>query len=247
LKPTRVIIADNSRDLTMLLKETLEETGEYSVTAVHNGEQAYAMITEQSPDVLITEVILPGLDGISLLRKLKDEGLMPRTILFSAFWTESISRTARLLGVGNCLEKPCRVEVLLRMVGELCEPSDSLGAPDPIVRQTLTAFGIPSHLVGYNYLAEGLSRILHDRSCLQGITKSLYRDLGKACGASAPAVERAMRNAVAKGWERLTAEERRRRFGSVFDSYDKAPGNQMFLAAMAEYIELSSCGIAMTK
>lgn len=240
LETINVLIADHSPELTALLKETLEAAGFCRADTVHDGESAYRRITEAPPDVLITDLLLPGLDGMSLLRKLKDEGHLPRTIILSAFWNDRLARAARLLGVEDCFAKPCDPAALLRSVRELCGGAVRRCAPDPAVRRALTAFGIPSHLSGYGYLAEGITRILRDRNCLEGITKSLYRDIAKAYGVNPPSVERAIRTAVTKGWERLTPEQRRERFGTLFDGCCKAPSNLEFLSAMAEYIELLS-------
>ena len=243
----KVLIADNSRDLTALLKVTLEEGDICTVDVVHDGERAYQMIAASAPDLLITDLILPGLDGMSLLRQLKDEGRLPCTIILSAFWNDRHAFAARLLGVGECLEKPCRPEVLRRKVCELCGGAERSAEPDPAVRQALAAFGIPVHLSGYAYLAEGISRILRDRSCLQGITKSLYRDIAKVFGVNPASVERAMRTAICRGWERLDGNMRRERFGPVFDGYDKAPSNLLFLGAMAEHIEYFAYEGAMSR
>jgi len=243
----RVLLADFSPDTALLLKTLLEETGDLSVETVNDGERALASISENPPDVFVTELLLPRLDGMSLLRRLKDEGRLPRTVILSAFWNDRLAYAARLLGVEHCLAKPCRAEILIRYLHSLAGGAAGCPMPDPTVRQALSAFGIPSHLSGYGYLAEGISRILQDRSCLQGITKSLYRDIARSSGASAPAVERAMRNAIGRGWERLTPAERRRRFGSLFDGCDRAPSNLLFLGAMAEHLEFFACGNVMER
>ena len=248
METIRVLIADRSRDFTALLKAVLEEAGSCSVDAVHDGESAYRKIIAEAPDVFLTDLLLPGLDGMSLLHRLKDEGRLPRTIILSAFWTIRLEHAAQLMGVEDCLAKPCPPEVLLQKIREVySDGSQQPETPDPAVRQALTAFGIPSHLTGYAYLAEGISRILRDRNCLEGITKSLYRDIAKLHGAKPPSVEHAIRTAIDKGWQRLTPEMRRERFGPLFDGYEKAPSNLTFLSAMAEYIELSAYGNVMTR
>jgi hypothetical protein len=77
------------------------------------------------------------------------------------------------------------------------------------------------------------------------VTKSLYRDIAKVFHTNPACVERSMRTAILTGWRLGTPEQRRRSLlGSVFDGYERAPSNIRFLAAMAEYLELSEHGAA---
>ena len=238
--PIRVLIADASQDQTALLCRALEEDGFEVTAAVNSGDEAYRKILETVPDVLLTDLLLPGLDGLSLLRRLKSEDKLPRTIILTAFWNDRMARSAMHLGVEDCLVKPCNAEALFRRIREVTDSSgERCSRVDPAVRAALMKFRVPTHLDGYKYLCEGLSRALEDRSCLQGVTKSLYRDIAKVFHTNQACVERSMRTAIVTAWKKGSAESRRRSFGAAFDGDDKAPSNSCFLSTMAEYIELS--------
>lgn len=236
----KVLIADASPDQTALLRELFERDGLSVTAAVNSGDEAYEKVLETQPDVLVTDLLLPCLDGLSLLRKLHAESRMPRAIILSAFRTDRMARSAMRLGVDDYLLKPCRADVLIRRIRELMATQEKPGiAVDPLVRRALMEFRVPTHLNGYKYLCEGLHRTIEDHASLQGVTKALYRDIAKVFHTSAACVEHSMRNAVMAGWQSGTPESRRNSFGPAFDGLEKAPSNIQFLSTMAEYIELS--------
>ena len=238
----RVLIADASPEQSALLRTLLEDADITVIAAVTTGEEAYTKLQETMPDVFVTDLLLPCLDGLSLLRRLKDEGKLPRTIILSAFWNDRIARSAMHLGVDDYLPKPCRADVLQQHIRELADNgSERRCAADPVVRRALMEFHVPTHLDGYKYLCEGLARVLEDQGSLEGITKVLYREIAKVFHTNQACVEHSMRTAIVTAWKKGSAESRRLSFGPVFDGYAKAPSNLHFLSAMAEYIMLTDC------
>ena len=68
---SKVLLADSSEEFRLLLKQSLEESGEFRVVGdTGDGEMAWELIQQTDPDVVIMDVILPGLDGISLLQRM---------------------------------------------------------------------------------------------------------------------------------------------------------------------------------
>ena len=80
-----VLLADTSTEFRILLREAMERTGEFLVEIAQTGDEVLDKVQEQEPDILIMDVILPGLDGLSALRELQELGYAPMTILTSAF------------------------------------------------------------------------------------------------------------------------------------------------------------------
>lgn len=80
-----VLLADTSTEFRILLREAMEKTGEFWVDVAQTGDEVLEKVQEQEPDILIMDVILPGLDGLSALRELQELGYAPMTILTSAF------------------------------------------------------------------------------------------------------------------------------------------------------------------
>ena len=170
--------------------------------------------------------------------QLRAEGALRRAIVLSGFYNDRITRTVSSLA-DDFLVKPCRASDLLCHIRE-CVFSASGGfvrSDAAAVTQALLDCGVPPHLDGFDYLRDGLLLVLADRSLLRGVTKSLYRDIARRFDTTPLCVERSIRSAVERAWQRVSPAERRRRFGTLFDAWEKAPSNVPFLTVMTEYLE----------
>jgi two-component system response regulator (stage 0 sporulation protein A) len=235
----RVYLADSSPDLQTILRGALPLDGAELIGSAGNGTQALRQLRALCPDILITELLLPEIDGITLLRILHREQLMPKTIVLSAFCSEYAARAAGQLGVEYFLPKPCGMDVLRRCVRELsCVEADGAVSLSCAVRAALLRFPIPAHLNGYPYLRDALLRVVEDRGSLQGVTKALYRDIARTHRTTAECVERSMRAAIARGWDLGARSGRAREFGSAFEAFARPPTVTQFLGIMAEQISL---------
>lgn len=246
----KVYIADASDNFTALLKGELEKSGNAVVVgSATDGESAKAEIAALRPDVLVADVLLPELDGVSLLRALRDEGALPRTIVVSAFVNDRMAQTLCRLGVADFLPKPCSLQEL---VLRICDVTRGNGGNlnkdcEALIHEHLIHFPIGPNLNGFKYLTEGVRRALNDRGSLQGVTKVLYRDLARQFGTTDKCVERAIRTSIEKGWDKGSPVQRHEYFGGVFDSYSKAPTNVQFIATIAECIELREESLVLWK
>ena len=237
----KVFLADRSPELALLLRDALAQRGiEIEDTAL-SGAQALEKLRRARPDVLLTELLLPELDGLSLLRTLREEKRMPATVVLSAFCNDRVARDCAQLGVDFFLTKPCAVDALCACIREAALGGGGVRpSADLRVREALLRFPIPAHLNGYSYLCTALERVLEDRRSLQGVTKALYRDIAREERTTAECVERSMRAAIVRGWEKGGGEHRRREFGSAFAGLDRPPTITRFLSIMAEQIALES-------
>ena len=94
-----VLLADTSTEFRILLREAMERTGEFLVEIAQTGDEVLDKVQEQEPDILIMDVILPGLDGLSALRELQELGYAPMTILTSAFVSDqTLTEATELVG-----------------------------------------------------------------------------------------------------------------------------------------------------
>ena len=237
----RVFIADGSRDCACLLSETLGREEDIAVVdAACRGDEALERFPTSGAEVLLTELLLPGLDGLSLLRRLRERGALRHAVVLSGFFNDHMARA--LSGLADAyLAKPVGTEELARHIRE-CVLS-AAAAPAALrddsaaVTRALIDCGVMPHLDGFEYLRFGLLCIRGDRSLLRGVTKSLYRDIAKHFSTTPVCVERSIRSAIERAWEHMSAAERRRTFGTLFDPWDKAPSNVPFLTAMTEYLD----------
>ena len=70
----KIMLTDSDEEARGMLQDALERTGRFLVTAsTGDGEQALRLIEETKPDLLVLDLILPGLDGLGILRRLDRE------------------------------------------------------------------------------------------------------------------------------------------------------------------------------
>ena len=237
----RVFLADGSRDCSELLRAALEQEGDIAVVGTAcRGDEALARFPESGAELLLTELLLPGMDGLSLLHRLREAEALPHAIVLSGFFNDRIARAVSALA-DNYLAKPCRTEDLARCIRECVlgggEARPFLRDDAAAVTRALIDCGVMPHLDGFRYLRAGLLSVLADRSLLQGVTKNLYRDIAKRFATTPVCVERSIRSAVERAWQHTSPAERRARFGALFDPWEQAPSNVPFLSAMTEYLE----------
>ncbi|MCK9554613.1 sigma-54 dependent transcriptional regulator [bacterium] len=111
----KILIADDEQGIRLTLKDSLEESG-FSVFAVENGNEAVNMLKERKFDCVISDIRMPGMNGISLLKYIKDE--MPETevILITAFGDVEQAVQAMKLGANDYIVKPfMNEEVILKV------------------------------------------------------------------------------------------------------------------------------------
>jgi DNA-binding NtrC family response regulator len=103
---TRILVADDNTGLRDVLVETLLSLG-HTVHGVPDGQAALEALTgDERWDLLLTDLRMPGLDGISLLKELQDKGRQVASIVMTAHGSVETAVTAMRLGALDYVEKP---------------------------------------------------------------------------------------------------------------------------------------------
>ncbi len=116
MKQTRghILVVDDEKDIRQLFQDILTDEG-YQVTTAANGVQAQAAWHKSLPDVIFLDVWMPDIDGITLLKQMKEEGLLAHTnvVMISGHGTIETAVEATRLGAWDFLEKPLSLNRLL--------------------------------------------------------------------------------------------------------------------------------------
>jgi type IV pilus assembly protein PilB len=113
----RVLVVDDDRMIRMLVRMLLQREG-YDVLEAQNGREGIEMTLQHRPDLLITDLVMPEVDGYETLTALRSEGscaLMPVIVLTAESGPE-VERTVLSLGADDYLIKPFDADVLLKRV-----------------------------------------------------------------------------------------------------------------------------------
>ncbi len=110
-----ILIVDDERGICESLKGVLEDEG-YSATAVESGEACLDAVTRHRFEVVLLDIWLPGIDGLEVLEKLKQDEAAPEVIMISGHGTIETAVRATKLGAFDFLEKPLSAEKTLILV-----------------------------------------------------------------------------------------------------------------------------------
>ena len=111
----RILIADDEADIRNLIKTNLEENG-YTVFAAQSGREAWDILSTQHVDLAILDVMMPAMDGFTLLRRIRERGVLSVILLTAR--TDDVDKVLGLgLGADDYIAKPFSVAELVARVG----------------------------------------------------------------------------------------------------------------------------------
>lgn len=111
----RILVVDDDRELRETISEILVDAG-FVVAAAGSGEEALAVLREQTFDLVLLDMIMPGLGGQEILPLLKRQAPRARVIMITAFATVDNAVAAMRRGADDYLTKPFKVDELLTAV-----------------------------------------------------------------------------------------------------------------------------------
>ncbi len=248
----KVLIADASEDFRTVLAETLSREGDMEVVGTAgDGVKALELAKRLTPDVVLTDAVLAGVDGLGVVRKLSETPEGPAVFVISAFASERMLTAASEAGAAYFMQKPCDIPVLTERIRQLtAKPASSVrrelaqSEPDleTVVTEIIHEIGIPAHIKGYQYLREAIIRTVEDMDIINAVTKVLYPEVAKKFGTTPSRVERAIRHAIEVAWDRGDVEVLQRFFGYTVSGIKGKPTNSEFIAMIADRLYLQKKG-----
>ena len=259
-----VAIADDNEKVLTMLDDLLSKDGEINVVGkARNGEQAYEMIRANNPDVVLLDLIMPGMDGLGVMEKVyaeKKDGKIPAFIVISALRSESVAESVMMSGATYYMMKPLDNSIVIRRIKQMArgmdtgyrsapalsfsEPASPVAAAvsenslEQYVTNVIHEIGVPAHIKGYQYLRDAIMLCINDMDLLNSITKILYPEIAKKYGTTPSRVERALRHAIEVAWSRGKMDTIYALFGYTINSGKGKPTNSEFIALISDKIRL---------
>lgn len=235
----KLLIAEGTEDFRIALADTLR--GAYTLRECSDGIQALHLMQTFCPDVVVLDLMLPGLDGITLLQRAVEAELHPMVLATTRFHNDYVIESAQALGVGYIMVKPCELRATVARLADLSQRIHPVRVvrPDPktYVSNVLLALGVPTRLKGYAYLREAILRMAEDPG--QPITKELYPAVAAAfktenAKIDRTHVERSIRSAIGVAWKARDEQLWAMYFLPKGDGKVRCPSNGEFISRLAD-------------
>ncbi len=120
---TQILIVDDERKICEILKDILEGEG-YSVDFVLNGYDALRKVQKNDFDLLLLDMKLPDIDGLTVLKRIKEINTEIGVIMISAFGTVSLAVEALKNGADDFIEKPLETDRILTIIKNYLEKTE---------------------------------------------------------------------------------------------------------------------------
>ena len=259
-KITVAIVDDNVKMIDNICDILKEDEDIEIVAKAQNGEEGYEEIKAKSPDVVLLDLIMPKMDGLSMMDKInKDSTIikMPFFIVTSAISNEAVIQDSFQYGAGYYMLKPFEMNMIVDRIHSAKEGTKKRVADykkvvaafedmeqymERNIESDVTAIihdvGVPAHIKGYQYLREAIILSIRDNEMLNSITKILYPTIAKKFQTTPSRVERAIRHAIEVAWNRGKMDTIDELFGYTIDIEKGKPTNSEFIALISDKIRL---------
>jgi YesN/AraC family two-component response regulator len=165
---TKILLVDDEEGIRRVLGISLEDSG-YEVLTAENGDQALAMFRRAKPAIVMTDIKMPGMDGIELLQKIKQEDPDTEVIMISGHGDMELAIKSLKYEAIDFVTKPIHndaLEIALKRAHEkidmrrqLREYTDNL---EELVRKQSARLVEMERLAAVGQAVEGLSTALRD-------------------------------------------------------------------------------------
>ena len=201
-----------------------------------NGTDLLDQIKTLQPDAVVMELVLSGMDGLSVLKSLRGISWQPAIIICTDFYNEICIRRARKCGASAFLCKPVCQQSLYDTIVEsinsmgnpfsdsdfTLEESDCLQTECEVTRQLLR-IGISQDSEGYRYLCDAVALVRRKPEMISSMTKLLYPELAKMNSTTPACAERNIRSAIQRAF-----------INGSFQINGRKPTNKEMIAYLAD-------------
>ena len=209
-----------------------------------NGRVALGEILRLSPDVVLTDIPLPELDGISLLRETRRIPRPPAVIVCTCFYSLASMNCACRYGAAFFMCKPVDLQSLPSLIlecGKCAERNSSTPKSEErtdaelrrsaAARDLIKRLGLSPRLDGAAYILEAVL-YCRDETLLKNLSRGLYTDLARRMNTTPTRVERSLRSAIQIAYDRGTLAER----------FSHRPTNLEFITYMMREVDKAERG-----
>lgn len=239
MEKLKILVADSSEIFCQALTDTLR--GNYRVRTCRDGNEGLEILRTFHADILILDLMLSGLDGITLLQRISQTQLRPMVLATTRYVSEYILDSAERLGIGYLMIKPCDTDAVAARVADMTQRMKVPVFTGPDLRtqvsNMLLSLRFSTKLRGYGYLREAV--LLMAKNPGQSITKELYPAVAKHFRVTPAQVERSIRSALQQAWQRREGTAWQLYFSTGNTGCPERPSNGALISCLADRLMLS--------
>ena len=125
----KILLVDDEIVFTRNMSKLLSNRG-YRVTPVNSGDSAIRELDEDNYDVVVLDLKMPGMDGLTTLKEIKKLGLFTQTLMLTGHGSIDSALEAVKLGAYDYLTKPCQIDELVAKIEGAWDKKDGLQKQD---------------------------------------------------------------------------------------------------------------------
>ncbi len=244
-----LIVVNNERERKLIESVLHSEENIDEIYLYSSGDEGLKGIKLHKPDAVIMDLIMPGIDGFTILEDISDlkKKLNMKVIVIAAVKTDAIIEKSFQLGADYIMVKPYDVNALKRRLmdmyntGNVVDGGVERQINDSYLEQKvstiLNSTGIFPNLKGYKYLKSAIMYGFKDEEALEGVTKVLYPRIAKENNTTGDRVERAIRHAIESAWKKYGGNDFYTKMGFPGKDNKHRPTNSEYIYAVLEYLK----------
>lgn len=259
MRKIKIIVIEDNDLMIEMIKSCLENEPEFEIIGMaQNGENGLNLIQSLLPDVVLLDLILPGMDGFEILSKASRYYPSVKFLVLSSLSDDYFVKKALQFGAAYYLVKPFNGSILKERIMDLLsvdqkkiEIKQPIQKPITInkeeekvedykaklsdkISNILLSIGIPANLVGYKILKEAILVAIEQPDLIYSITKGLYPEVAARLNTTVSGVERAIRHVIDTSWSRGKMENINAILGMHVYSNNEKPTNSEFIALLSD-------------
>ena len=207
----RLVIVDSDADCANRTARFLSGTARFRIVGTAaDGAAALKMVKTVKPDVVLLDPLLPGIDGLCLMKAIRTLKCSPVVICISEAYTSFSLELARRNGASYYLYKPVELESLAQVLTECCtmavekrklesacEEISHTGEISRRIHSLLCELGFSFKLSGSEYIAKSVELAMESPMALHNFSTGIYPTMAEWLHVSPACIERSMRTAIA--------------------------------------------------
>lgn len=248
-KLLKVMVAEEGNEFGASCAAALRSNGFEVQLVPKDGTQVLRLARQNSPDVLVIDAFMPGLDAIGVLNGLTGAEKRPLVAVTTANSNPRLQQEIIESGADYYFIKPFDMQIfaerIKQMTGAGRAGQDNIlkmnGADNSLevtVSEIMHQIGVPAHIKGYQYLREAIILAVNDDEIMNSVTKLLYPTVAKTYKTTASRVERAIRHAIEVAWDRGDVDVLSSYFGYTIQNSRGKPTNSEFIAMISDKLRL---------